>query len=44
MVVGPSATGLLLEIGIVLEDDDPRVIHAMAARPRFLRFLKGTLS
>lgn len=33
MVIGPARDGRVLEEGIV--DDDPRVIHAMTARPKF---------
>jgi hypothetical protein len=40
MLVGPAADGALLEIGVLgLDGDDPVVIHAMALRPRFYRFL-----
>ncbi|MCG2799578.1 MAG: hypothetical protein L6367_13715 [Cellulomonas sp.] len=34
MVIGPARDGRVLEVGIV-DDDDPRVIHAMTARPKF---------
>ena len=38
MLVGPARTGGLLEIGVVRsEDGTPVIIHAMEARPRFLR-------
>ncbi|WP_051442346.1 hypothetical protein [Saccharomonospora iraqiensis] len=40
MLIGPSRTGALLEIGILgLEGDDPVVIHAMLLRAKFQRFL-----
>ena len=40
MLIGPGADGTLLEIGILdFEGDDPVVIHAMALRPKFYRFL-----
>jgi len=37
MYVGPSTTGELLEIGVVIDPDYPMVIHAMTARPKYLR-------
>jgi hypothetical protein len=38
MVVGPSTTGNLLEIGILdCDGDDPVVIHRMNLRPKFQR-------
>jgi hypothetical protein len=40
MLIGPAADGSLLEIGILdLDGDDPVVVHAMALRDRFHRFL-----
>jgi hypothetical protein len=37
MLIGPATDGTLLEIGILdLEGEDPVVIHAMPARPKFL--------
>lgn len=36
MVIGPSMTGRPLEVGIVLHGDGATIIHAMAARPKFL--------
>lgn len=40
MLIGPGADGALLEIGVLdLDGDDPVVIHAMALRPKFRRFL-----
>lgn len=38
MYIGPSRDGRILEIGVV-EDDDPRIIHAMPARRKFTRRL-----
>ena len=37
MLIGPDATGRLLEIGIVEGFDGPVVIHAMYARAKYLR-------
>lgn len=38
ILIGPARDGALLEIGVLdLECDDPVVIHAMPARPKFLR-------
>ena len=38
MLVGSDRTGVLLEIGLVRSDDGTAVIvHAMKARPKFLR-------
>ena len=40
MLIGPARDGQLLEVGIVdLDGDDPVVIHAMALRKKFRRFL-----
>lgn len=40
MLIGPASDGALLEIGVLdLDGDDPVVIHAMALRPKFYRFL-----
>jgi hypothetical protein len=40
MLIGPSSAGTFLEIGILdLEGEDPVVIHAMALRTKFYRFL-----
>ena len=41
MLIGPAASGALLEIGVLdIEGDDPVVIHAMALRPTFHEFLE----
>lgn len=38
MLMGPDRSGVLLEVGIVRSDDGTAVIvHAMRARPKFLR-------
>ena len=37
MVIGPDATGRLLEIGIVEGLAGPVVVHAMHARAKYLR-------
>jgi hypothetical protein len=37
LYIGPDETGHLLELGVLMTDDGPIVIHAMAARVRFLR-------
>jgi hypothetical protein len=38
MLVGPALTGALLEIGVARSEEGTSVIvHAMEARPRFLR-------
>ncbi len=40
MLIGPACDGALLEIGVLDPDgDDPVVLHAMALRPKFHRFL-----
>jgi hypothetical protein len=40
MLIGPACDGALLEIGVLdLDGDDAVVIHAMALRPKFYRFL-----
>lgn len=38
MLVGPARTGALVEIGVVQsQEGTPVIVHAMEARPRFLR-------
>ncbi len=38
MLIGPSSSGNLLEIGVLdPEGEDPVVIHAMTLRPKFQR-------
>lgn len=37
MRVGPARDGTLLEIGVLgIDTDDPVIVHAMRARPRYL--------
>lgn len=41
MLIGPASDGALLEIGVlVIDGDDPVIIHAMALRSEFHRFLR----
>lgn len=35
MVIGPARDGTMLEVGIIEDPDDPRIIHAMPARRKF---------
>lgn len=37
MVIGPDRSGGLIEVGVVERYDDLYVVHAMPARPKFLR-------
>ena len=37
MLIGPSTTGTPLEIGVVTDEEGTAVIHAMNARPKFLK-------
>lgn len=37
MFVGPSRSGDPLEVGVVVDEDGVAVIHALAARAKFLR-------
>ena len=37
MFIGPSKTAEPLEIGVVVDEDGAAVIHAMIARPKFLK-------
>jgi len=40
MLIGASSDGSLLEIGVLgIDGDDPVVVHAMALRAKFHRFL-----
>lgn len=36
MLVGPDFAGNLLEVGLVETDEGPLIVHAMAARPKYL--------
>jgi hypothetical protein len=37
MLVGPDLAGNLYEIGVVASQSGPVVVHAMTARPKYLR-------
>lgn len=37
MLVGANRAGNLLEIGVVATSDGPVIVHAMEARPKYLR-------
>ena len=37
MFIGPDQAGNLYEIGVVSTDQGPIVVHAMKARPKYLR-------
>ena len=37
MVIGPDRSGGLIEVGVVERHGDLYVVHAMSARPKFLR-------
>jgi len=37
MLVGPDRTGRLLEVGVVVGNDGPVIVHAMEARTKYLR-------
>lgn len=34
MFIGPTTAGSMVEVGVI-EDEDPRIIHAMPARRKF---------
>ena len=36
MRVGPSLSGQLLEVGVVIDDSGAKIIHAMVTRAKFL--------
>lgn len=40
MVLGPDQAGRLLEIGVMADDDNDYVIHAMPARPKYLNLVQ----
>lgn len=40
MYVGPSRSARLLEVGVVVDDEGIAVIHAMAARPKFVEGMR----
>ena len=37
MFIGPDRSGAPLEVGVVIDEQGTAVIHAMAARPKFLK-------
>jgi hypothetical protein len=37
MFIGPDRAGNLYEVGVVSTDEGPIVVHAMKARPKYLR-------
>lgn len=37
MFIGPDRTGTPIEVGVVADRDGTAVIHALIARPKFLR-------
>jgi hypothetical protein len=37
MFIGPARSGDPLEVGVVVDDDGVAIIHAMRARPKFLK-------
>ena len=37
MYVGPSRTGVPLEVGVVVDEDGQAIVHAMVARSKFLK-------
>ena len=37
MLIGPDRTGQLLEVGVSTSDGVDFIVHAMPARPKFIR-------
>lgn len=37
MLIGPDTAGNFYEIGVVGSDEGPLIVHAMRARPKYLR-------
>lgn len=37
MFIGPDRAGRILEVGVIDATDGPVIIHAMPARPKYLR-------
>ena len=37
MFIGAGTAGNLLEVGVIASSDGPIIIHAMSARPKYLR-------
>ncbi len=44
MLVGPGQSAQLLEIGVIADDDNDYVIHAMPARARYLKMIRPNRS
>jgi hypothetical protein len=42
MYLGPSQSGVFLEVGVVSDDEGEAIIHAMQARAKFLERKGGT--
>jgi hypothetical protein len=40
MIIGPDEGGRLLEIGVLADDDNDYVIHAMPARAKYLNLIR----
>jgi hypothetical protein len=38
MFIGPARDATLLEVGVVDGDDGPVIVHALKARPKYLRW------
>jgi hypothetical protein len=43
MIIGAGMNGQLLEIGVLADDDNDYVIHAMPARSKYLNMIKPKL-
>jgi hypothetical protein len=37
MFIGPDTSGRPLEVGVVVDEEGTAIIHAMPARPKFLK-------
>jgi hypothetical protein len=40
MIIGPDQSAQLLEIGVLADDDNDYVIHAMPARSKYLNLIR----
>jgi len=40
MLIGADVSGRLLEVGVLASDDNDYVIHAMPARPKYLKLIQ----
>lgn len=40
LIIGPDENGQLLEVIVANADDDPRILHAMPLRRRFMHYLR----